>query len=469
MTELELMELLGNLDTQYILEAQALRTGQLALRKKDRQRKIAVRSGAVAALLAVTIGAGAILKPYLEKSWVRPAEVEAEQLPGETEDNAFFQSEGLPEDFLAILENRETFLFTETDTDMTLSDYTEYLREEFKNRDCGPVSFGLADIDRDGAEELIVRYHLLWEDCGLLILDRGEGRITGWAEKSDILPDTQWELLPEGEQSVLVRRQSDITLPVTKWENGAWTEQTEDFFIACAQTDEWSTYLPNNDEWVMLVRSMSDREASIVYTKEPDIKFAVRDLGEKTQEECVQWAEGAYREYNPSEGKDGSISGERQGAILSIRFVQNRSGVFALVGTCPERETDGLGVYIKMMFDYFRVEMYPPTTLLGTWELYGDVTKKNETPEVTGYTFYANMTGQAILSTGEARPFAYAVSNGTLELRFFSGDAQRLPYRREQDELVLTQDYQEVSYYWQTRGELVYDWMVGVESEIPAG
>lgn len=462
MTELELMELLGDMDTQYILEAQALRTGQLALRKKDRQRKIAVRSGAVAALLAVTLGAGAILKPYLEKSWVRPAEVEVEQLPGETEDNGFFQSESLPEDFLAILENRETFLFTETDTDMTLSDYTEYLREEFKNRDCGPVSYGLADIDGDGTEELIVRYHLLWEDCGLLILDRGEDKITGWAEKSDILPDTQWELLPEGYQSVLVRRPSDITLPVTKWENGAWTEQTEDFLIACAQTDEWSTYrpMPNNDEWVMLVRSMSDREASIFYTKEPGIKFAVRDMWERSLDQCVQWAERTYGEYNPSEGKDGSISGEWQGVILSIRFVQYRSGFFALVGTYPERETDSLGVYIKMMFDYFRVEMYPPTTLLGTWELYGDVTKKNETLEVTGYTFYANMTGQAILSTGEVRPFAYAVSNDTLELRFFSGEIQRLPYRREEDRLVLTQGYQEVSYYWQTRGKLVYDWMV---------
>lgn len=460
MTELELMELLGDLDTQYILEAQALRAGQLALRKKDRQRKIAVRSGAVAALLAVTLGAGAILKPYLEKSWVRPAEVEVEQLPGETEDNAFFQSESLPEDFLAILENRETFLFTETDTDMTLSDYTEYLREEFKNRDCGPVSYGLADIDGDGEQELIVRYHLLWEDCGLLILDRGEDKITGWAEKSDILPDTQWELLPEGYQSVLERPWRDVTFPVNKWENGAWTEKTEKFSLIELETGSWSTYIPDNGEWARMMKAKTDQEADIIYQEDPEIRFSVLDLGEKSSEECLRWAMDTYKEYHLIESKDGSVSGGRQGWILSIRFAQYRGGFYALVGTYPERELDGLGVYIKIMLDSFRVEMDPPTTLLGTWELYGDVTKKNETPEVMDYTFYSNMTGQAILFTGEARPFAYAISNDTLELRFFSGEIQRFPYRREQDRLVLTQGYQEVSYYWQTRGKLVYDWMV---------
>lgn len=459
MTELELMELLGDLDSQYILEAQALRTGQLALRKKDRQRKIAVRSGAVAALVAVTLGAGAILKPYLEKSWVRPAEVEVEQLPGETEDNAFFQSENLPEDFLAILENRETFLFTETDTDMTLSDYTEYLREEFKNRDCGPVSYGLADIDGDEEQELIVRYHLLWEDCGLLILDRGEGKITGWAEKSDILPDTQWELLPEGYQSVL-NRAWYITRPVTKRENGVLTEQTEEFSLTSGNTGSWSDYFPEDETWALVMDSMLARDADCIYTEDPEVKFSIRDLEEKTREECVRWARDTYKEYAPLESQDGSVSGRRQGWILSIRFAQYRGGYYALIGTYPEGETDGLGVYIRMMLDSFRVEIYPPTNFLGTWELYGDVTKKNEAPEVTGYTFYANMTGQAILSTGEARPFAYAISNDTLELRFFSGEIQLLPYRREEDRLVLTQDYQEVSYYWQTRGKLVYDWMV---------
>ena len=394
-------------------------------------------AGAAAAILAAAVGAGAILKPHLAENWVRPAKEQVEKLPEETEDNTFFQSEQLPEDFLAILENRETFLFTETNTEMTLSEYTEFLREALENRDCGPVSYGLADVDRDGERELIVRYHLLWEDCGLLILDRGEGKITGWAEKSDILPDTQWELLPEGYQSVSDR---------------PWRVHGEAFMLESSVTAGWSTYIPNNGEWAMMTKSMRDREGDIIYTPDPETKFCVRDLGEKTPEECLQWAKDTYKDYAPYVGQDGDMTGRRQGQVLSVRFVQYRGGYFALVGTCPEGETETTGGSIRVMFQEFRVEMFPPTTLLGTWTLHGEVPKEIKTQAAVSYTFYGNMTGRAILPAGEARPFAYALFEDTLELRFFSGEVQRRPCRREEDKLVLTQDDQEITYDWQTQG-----------------
>ena len=62
-------------DPQYILEGQRLRSGQMHTRNKGFWLR---RAAAVAAMLAVATVAGALLKPCLAASWVRPG-VEEEQ------------------------------------------------------------------------------------------------------------------------------------------------------------------------------------------------------------------------------------------------------------------------------------------------------------------------------------------------------------------------------------------------------
>ena len=76
MTKDEMLELLGDMDPQYILEGQRLRSGQMHTRNKGFWLR---RAAAVAAMLAVVTVAGALLKPCLAASWVRPGVEEKQE------------------------------------------------------------------------------------------------------------------------------------------------------------------------------------------------------------------------------------------------------------------------------------------------------------------------------------------------------------------------------------------------------
>ena len=76
MTKDEMLELLGDMDPQYILEGQRLRSGQMHTRNKGSWLR---RATAVAAMLAVVTVAGALLKPCLSASWVQPGVEEKQE------------------------------------------------------------------------------------------------------------------------------------------------------------------------------------------------------------------------------------------------------------------------------------------------------------------------------------------------------------------------------------------------------
>lgn len=76
MTKDEMLELLGDMDPQYILEAQRLRSGQMNTYNKGVWLR---RAAAAAAMLAVVAVTGVFLKPYVAASWVKPTAEEDRQ------------------------------------------------------------------------------------------------------------------------------------------------------------------------------------------------------------------------------------------------------------------------------------------------------------------------------------------------------------------------------------------------------
>ena len=69
MTKDEMLELLGDMDPQYILEGQRLRSGQMHTRNKGSWLR---RATAVAAMLAVVTVAGALLSPACRQAGCGP-------------------------------------------------------------------------------------------------------------------------------------------------------------------------------------------------------------------------------------------------------------------------------------------------------------------------------------------------------------------------------------------------------------
>lgn len=438
MTELELLELLGELPNQYIVEGQAFRSGEQLVKRTQKRRQLVRRGLSMAAMLAVILAAGLILRSYLSANWVKPVEVVEDESAqtGET----FEKVEEVPEEFLAILENRETFSYQ--DEDITLAEFTELLWERLKNRDCTPVRYALADMDQDGEEELVVRYLLMGEDHELLILDRQETGIIG-SEYTGSLPEADWYPMPEAYEDVLYR-QPNITLTVTKNVNGQLTESQEDFHIYGSAG--WSTYYPEDETWQFMTESMdySMLNATCIYVDRPEVRFQVVDLGEKTLEDCQQWAKDNYTGQSGDMGADGSVYTIAGGKSVTVEFRRHQTGYYGIIRSYPASETDKLGVYVQIMAQEFWVELDIPTGVIGTWE-----TQANVLGEGTlRYQFNEDLTGtMTTIVNGTVRSketFTYSLWDNTLDIQFASGTEQSYSYRRDRNALLLSQTQQKM-------------------------
>lgn len=183
MTKIELLELLGDMDPQYILEGQRLRSGQSTARNKGGWIR---RMAAAAAVLAATLAAGVLLKPYFAASWVHPIENSGESTAdtaGTTIGSGTTEAplpELLTEEFQGVLDNTVSFYVVRAQQNMTLAEYTEYLRDELKSEDCQTVKYGVLDIDLDGEQELLIRFQYLGADYETLVVDHYLGMLTGW-------------------------------------------------------------------------------------------------------------------------------------------------------------------------------------------------------------------------------------------------------------------------------------------------
>lgn len=71
MTEQELFELLGNLDSRYIAEAQGFRSGRMQLQRVRKKKKRMQHICALAAMLVVSAAVGFLVRFYFAENWVQ--------------------------------------------------------------------------------------------------------------------------------------------------------------------------------------------------------------------------------------------------------------------------------------------------------------------------------------------------------------------------------------------------------------
>ena len=71
MTEQELFELLGNLDSRYIAEAQGFRSRRMQLQRVRKKKKRMQHICALAAMLVVSAAVGFLVRFYFAENWVQ--------------------------------------------------------------------------------------------------------------------------------------------------------------------------------------------------------------------------------------------------------------------------------------------------------------------------------------------------------------------------------------------------------------
>ena len=154
MKETEFAKLLGDLPENYILQAQAHRSGG---RYAVGARRPVLKFAAVAAAAALMLGG---FFWALEKQTREPT---AQQAAPTQAKETLWQME--------IVNSKRSFQSDTYGSDLTIEEYTQRLQEE--DPDCAPRAYVKIDLDQDGQEELAIRFerdkkHVLtlifWQD-----------------------------------------------------------------------------------------------------------------------------------------------------------------------------------------------------------------------------------------------------------------------------------------------------------------
>lgn len=156
MKESEFAKLLGDLPENYILEAQAHRSG----RRPGRERGLVLKFAAAAAAAAVMIGG---FFWALEK---QNQTAVIQQAASGQEENQWQQR---------VVSGTQTFWSDDYESSLTLEGYAEHCRKA--GLDCAPRAYAVLDIDRDGQEELAVRFCKEDTEVLTLVLGSAEGKI----------------------------------------------------------------------------------------------------------------------------------------------------------------------------------------------------------------------------------------------------------------------------------------------------
>ncbi len=162
MKETEFAKLLGDLPENYILQAQAHRSGG---RYAGGARRPVLKFAAVAAAAALMLGG---FFWALERD---SRAVVSQQAASVQEDEKTWQRE--------IVEGTGAFWSDSYEDSLTLEEYAA--RCQAAGMDCAPRAYAVLDVDRDGQEELAVRFAEGEADVLTLILGRTEDKIVSAA------------------------------------------------------------------------------------------------------------------------------------------------------------------------------------------------------------------------------------------------------------------------------------------------
>ena len=164
MTEKELLDLLGDVRPDYIVQTEAFRRGGVRPRRK---RHTGGRVLSLAAMLAAVLAAGALVRFGLAPHWKQgKAETAATMAAQRADESITWQEEIL---------NGEAFYSQDYEKEMTVPSYTEKVQELRGTEVFGLWRYAILDMDGNGTQELVIQYRMV--DRGVFYSD-SEGEET---------------------------------------------------------------------------------------------------------------------------------------------------------------------------------------------------------------------------------------------------------------------------------------------------
>ena len=361
MTKDEMLELLGDMDPQYILEGQRLRSGQMHTRNKGSWLR---RATAVAAMLAVVTVAGVLLKPCLSASWVRPG-VEEEQ-------------ENQPENTKTI---RYYLDGEEVQTEATLFEAEEFSIYIFPDWAYETITYGSNQAHRwtKGTSALTVLYRQEetmaavreWVRLKELSKPFGNGSYGSLRTNGMYVYFTEasggWlvqilEFSPQGDADDSVRTMEAMRDTLVPAENAPqstserpkvvdYSLQDETFVYQSVtftlyQGDGWSTYIPEGEDWQPVdpdyLKIDTPQMEAVLCLENQGHRFTVLRLENATADEAINWTSEAYPahgwdwEWTPKNWDQDSDSfsctaSNEEMRTVKKRFIRYQDGFYVVI------------------------------------------------------------------------------------------------------------------------------------------
>lgn len=162
MTERELLDLLGDVRPDYIVQTEAFRRGGVRPRRK---RHTGGRVLSIAAMLAAVLAAGALVRFGLAPHWKQGKAETAATLAAQRDDESITWQEEIL--------NGAAFYSQDYEKEMTVPSYTEKVQELRGTDRFGLWRYAILDMDGNGTQELVIQYRMV--DSGVFYSDsKGE-------------------------------------------------------------------------------------------------------------------------------------------------------------------------------------------------------------------------------------------------------------------------------------------------------
>lgn len=150
MTEQELLDLLGDVRPDYIVQTEAFRRGGA----KPRKRPIIGRLLPIAAMLAAVLAVGTLVRFGLAPHWKKGAEAASAETMAAAQAEEVSPITWQEE----ILNGGRMFYSQEYEREMNFPAYTETIQYELKTDRLTPWRYAILDMDGNGTDELVVEY-----------------------------------------------------------------------------------------------------------------------------------------------------------------------------------------------------------------------------------------------------------------------------------------------------------------------
>lgn len=288
-------------DPQYILEGQRLRSGQMHTRNKGSWLR---RATAVAAMLAVAMVAGALLKPCLSASWVRPGVEEKQENQPENTKTIRYYLDG-----------------EEVQTEAILFEAEEFSIYIFPDWAYETITYGSNQAHR-------------WT--------KGTSALTVLYRQEETMAAVRDTLVPaeNAPQSTSERpKVVDYSL-----QDETFVYQSVTFTLY--QGDGWSTYIPEGEDWQQVdpnyLKINTPQMEAVLCLENQDHRFTVLRLENATADEAINWTSEAYPahgwdwEWTPKNWSQDSDSfsctaSNEEMRTVKKRFIRYQNGFYVVI------------------------------------------------------------------------------------------------------------------------------------------